>query len=287
MKYAFFPGCSLESTAWDFDRSTRAVCRALGIELEEIPNWVCCGSTPAHTQQCVAGRGPAGAEPAEGRGDGPARGDRLRLVLRPAADGQSHGSQRAGASASRPSASPASPTTARSKYTTCWTCWSIISAWTRSARRCGGLWRVSAWPVITAACSRRPPEVVAFDNSENPTCMDDLVAAMDAEPVDWPYKTECCGASLSITQQRRGLPAGPQTALHGPAGRRRLPRRGLSVVPAQSRLAAGRCPQGRRRTARDAGSLHHAAFGACFGALGPRSWPRCPERFGRFPVLGE
>ena len=48
VKYAFFPGCSLESTAWDFDRSTRAVCRALGIELEDIPDWVCCGSTPAH-----------------------------------------------------------------------------------------------------------------------------------------------------------------------------------------------------------------------------------------------
>ena len=47
MKYAFFPGCSLESTAWDFDRSTRAVCRALGIELEEIADWVCCGSTPS------------------------------------------------------------------------------------------------------------------------------------------------------------------------------------------------------------------------------------------------
>ena len=30
MKYAFFPGCSLESTAWDFDRSTRAVCRGPG-----------------------------------------------------------------------------------------------------------------------------------------------------------------------------------------------------------------------------------------------------------------
>ena len=49
MKYAFFPGCSLESTAWDFDRSTRAVCRALGIELEDILDWVCCGSTPAHS----------------------------------------------------------------------------------------------------------------------------------------------------------------------------------------------------------------------------------------------
>ena len=49
MKYAFYPGCSLESTAWDFDRSVRAVCRALDVELEEIPEWVCCGSTPAHS----------------------------------------------------------------------------------------------------------------------------------------------------------------------------------------------------------------------------------------------
>ena len=49
MKYAFFPGCSLESTAWDFEHSTRAVCRALEIELCDIPDWVCCGSTPAHS----------------------------------------------------------------------------------------------------------------------------------------------------------------------------------------------------------------------------------------------
>ena len=45
----------------------------------------------------------------------------------------------------------------------------------------------------------RPPEVVAFDNAEHPTCMDELVAAAGAEPIDWPYKTECCGASLSMT----------------------------------------------------------------------------------------
>jgi heterodisulfide reductase subunit B2 len=45
----------------------------------------------------------------------------------------------------------------------------------------------------------RPPGVVAFDNPEHPTSMDDLAAAAGAEPVDWPYKTECCGASLSMT----------------------------------------------------------------------------------------
>jgi len=49
MKFAFYPGCSLEASARDFDRSTRALCSALGVELEEIRDWVCCGSTPAHT----------------------------------------------------------------------------------------------------------------------------------------------------------------------------------------------------------------------------------------------
>ena len=48
MKYAFFPGCSLESTAWDFDASVRATFAALGVELTDIPDWSCCGSTPAH-----------------------------------------------------------------------------------------------------------------------------------------------------------------------------------------------------------------------------------------------
>ena len=46
----------------------------------------------------------------------------------------------------------------------------------------------------------RPPEVVAFDNAENPSCMETLVRALGAEPVEWPYRTECCGASLSMTQ---------------------------------------------------------------------------------------
>lgn len=45
----------------------------------------------------------------------------------------------------------------------------------------------------------RPPEVVAFDDAEHPTCMDDLVTAAGAVAVEWPFKTECCGASLSMT----------------------------------------------------------------------------------------
>ena len=48
MSYAFFPGCSLEGTAHDYQKSTLAVSQALGLALPEIPDWTCCGSTSAH-----------------------------------------------------------------------------------------------------------------------------------------------------------------------------------------------------------------------------------------------
>jgi heterodisulfide reductase subunit B len=45
---AYYPGCSVEGTAKEFDESVREICKALGVSLREIPDWNCCGSTPAH-----------------------------------------------------------------------------------------------------------------------------------------------------------------------------------------------------------------------------------------------
>ena len=48
MKYAYFPGCSQESTAEEYNRSLLAVAQRLdAMELIEIPDWNCCGATPA------------------------------------------------------------------------------------------------------------------------------------------------------------------------------------------------------------------------------------------------
>ncbi len=49
MKYAYYPGCALHGANVDFDESTLVVADALGLEFEEIPNWSCCGSSPAHS----------------------------------------------------------------------------------------------------------------------------------------------------------------------------------------------------------------------------------------------
>ena len=48
MNFAYYPGCSAAGSSADYEMSTRAVCRALKIGLQEIPDWNCCGSTPAH-----------------------------------------------------------------------------------------------------------------------------------------------------------------------------------------------------------------------------------------------
>ena len=49
MKVSYYPGCSLEATAKDYQESITYVCEQLGIELEEIPDWSCCGATAAHS----------------------------------------------------------------------------------------------------------------------------------------------------------------------------------------------------------------------------------------------
>ena len=46
----------------------------------------------------------------------------------------------------------------------------------------------------------RPPKIMKFDSAENPVSMDDVIDAAGAQVLDWSYKTECCGASFSLTR---------------------------------------------------------------------------------------
>ncbi|OPX77484.1 MAG: CoB--CoM heterodisulfide reductase subunit B [Methanosaeta sp. PtaB.Bin039] len=50
MKLAYYPGCVARSTGKEYDLSTRAVAQALGVELEEISDWNCCGATHCSNQ---------------------------------------------------------------------------------------------------------------------------------------------------------------------------------------------------------------------------------------------
>jgi heterodisulfide reductase subunit B len=49
MKFLYFPGCSLDGTALEYNESTRVLMKELGVELYEIPEWTCCGASAAES----------------------------------------------------------------------------------------------------------------------------------------------------------------------------------------------------------------------------------------------
>ena len=47
----------------------------------------------------------------------------------------------------------------------------------------------------------RPGKIMAFDNPENPTIMEEFIRALGAEPVIYPYRNECCGGYISLKEK--------------------------------------------------------------------------------------
>ena len=45
---AYYPGCTLSSTAREIDTALHQVCNRLDIHLHELPDWNCCGSSSIH-----------------------------------------------------------------------------------------------------------------------------------------------------------------------------------------------------------------------------------------------
>jgi len=198
-KYAFYPGCSLESTAWDFDHSTRAVCAALGIELEDIPDWVCCGSTPAHASSPSL----ATALPAMNL----YKAQRMGLPVATACASCYARLRTANHKINRSADERAKVARVMGHdYDGAVPVYHVLDVLVNQY----GLKEIAGkvqQPLagMKVACYygcllSRPPEVVAFDDPEHPTCMEGLMKALGAEPIEWPYATECCGASLSMTQ---------------------------------------------------------------------------------------
>jgi heterodisulfide reductase subunit B len=46
----------------------------------------------------------------------------------------------------------------------------------------------------------RPPQVVQFDDPDNPQVMARILRALGAEVMEWSHATDCCGAGLSLSR---------------------------------------------------------------------------------------
>ncbi|MCL6636186.1 MAG: CoB--CoM heterodisulfide reductase iron-sulfur subunit B family protein [Peptococcaceae bacterium] len=198
MRYAYYPGCSLESTAREYDLSVREACGALGVELVELEDWSCCGATSAHsTNHLLALALPARnlAQASEAGLDlaVPCSACYNRLKTADTVMRRNKETRRQ------------VEAVAEIRYARPVQVYSLLEAVVRGA----GLEAVAEKvkrPLkgLKLACYYgcllvRPPGITGFDRPENPVSLDRLVEALGAKAVQWSYKTECCGASLALS----------------------------------------------------------------------------------------
>ncbi|MBL7202277.1 MAG: CoB--CoM heterodisulfide reductase iron-sulfur subunit B family protein [Anaerolineae bacterium] len=200
MKYAYYPGCSLHSTGKDYDMSARAICQALDIELQEIPDWICCGASSAHMTSELMSLALPVKDLVAAREMGmdtavccAACYSRLKIANKTMSSGEE-------GLLSQVEELVGSPYRGESKVKHLLEIvikeYGLDALQEKVSQDLGGL-KVAAYYGCLLV---RPPEAVDLDDPEVPTLMEQLITALGAQAVEWPYKTECCGASLSLTR---------------------------------------------------------------------------------------
>ena len=199
-RFAYFPGCSLHSTAKEYAESTEQVCSALGVELVEIPDWNCCGATSAHAVDKIL----SVALPARNLVIAEQMGldvavpcaacfnrlvsanehlknePELRQEVNPSLPHEFQGTIKV-----RPLVDVIVNGVGLDKIA-------------EAVKRPLSSFKVACYYGCLLV---RPPKIVGFDRAEDPQTLDQLVRTLGAEAVDWPHKTECCGASFSLTRR--------------------------------------------------------------------------------------
>lgn len=193
MELSYYPGCSLTGSARELDESFRAIAAKLDITLKELPDWTCCGASSAHMiDEYLETALPAtDLMTAESLG--------LDVVAPCAA---CHLRMKAAAMKLKENGELHEEFPFKGEI-------EILSGLEMFAREevlallkervvkpLEGLRVVPYYGCLAV----RPPEIVEPDDPENPLQMDRLLEAIGAQVVSWPYKTDCCGGSLTLTR---------------------------------------------------------------------------------------
>lgn len=206
MKYSYFPGCSLKGLGRAYEESLLPVMKHLGVELQELDDWNCCGATAYmavdEVKACVlTSRNLALAEQ---QGNLPLMAPcsacymvlnktthylhdypEMKTTIDKALDtvGLSYGGE----------------TAVRHPLDILINDVGLDAIRAKVVRPLNGLKVASYY-----GCQIVRP-YATFDDQFNPTTMDELIEALGAETVTYPLKTKCCGGSLTGTVPKAGI----------------------------------------------------------------------------------
>ena len=197
MKYSYYPGCTLRNKAKDLDRWARESAKALGFELEELETWQCCGGVyPLGTDE-IASKLPSvrALNAAKEKGqDLVAVCSACYHVLKRVNDDMANVDdirQRANNYMENDYAGETK----------------VLHFLEVLRDRVGfdNLKKAVVKPLTGRKIGAyygclllRPSNVMAFDDPENPTILEDFIRALGAEPVKYARRNECCGGYISL-----------------------------------------------------------------------------------------
>lgn len=199
MKIGYYPGCSLHATAQAYDKSTQAVCNNLDVEMVEIPDWSCCGSTPAHQQDhllalSLSSRNIALAEKAG-----------LNEIAAPCAACFSHLKAASQELKENPETEKKVSEILGMNFTGKSNVRNLIDLMVSTvgldkiqARVKKPLKGLKVVPYYGCLLTR-PHKITEFDHPTNPTSLNKILEVLGADVLEWDAKTDCCGGSYSLT----------------------------------------------------------------------------------------
>ena len=196
MKYSYYPGCAQHGTAVDYRSSVEAVFGRLGIELEEVKNWNCCGALHVPDRTVKTGLSARTLASAKGldmatpcnlcysnlmRAQTALQDSALRTRVNEALIEKYDGNT-------------------KPKH--------LLEVIVKDlglpklAEQVKKPLKIKAVPYYGCLLTR--PEN-NFDSPENPKSLDNLILSLGAEPVKYYYKTKCCGGPILITDEDLAL----------------------------------------------------------------------------------
>lgn len=199
MVFQYYPGCTLKTKAKELDRKARLVARALGVSLSEIPEWQCCGGCYPVAKDEIATKLSAVRVLMAAKEAGTpvvTMCSACHNVLKRVNDDM----KRDEVIADRVNRYLQNETPYRGE--------AEVIHFIEMLRDKVGFDKIRE-AVKKPLTGRkigayygclllRPGKVMAFDDPENPSIIEDLIRALGAEPVKYPYRNECCGAYLTL-----------------------------------------------------------------------------------------
>jgi heterodisulfide reductase subunit B2 len=198
MTLGFYPGCSLKGSSREYAESVLTVAKAFDIEIEEINDWNCCGATAAHNLNKELSL----ALPARILSLAEKQG--LKEIVVPCAACYSRLTVTKHELAKDPELRKVVAATNDLEYSGTAEVLNIIQMLDKyvTPNLEGSVVKPFDHKVACyyGCLLVRPHEILKFDREEDPQSMDELMLKTGATPIDWAFKTECCGAGLSVSR---------------------------------------------------------------------------------------